>query len=200
MNLSIQKNIILIEKDKSAHFRLNLVTRSVADKWINEKLEGKSHSLFMDCDEDAYLFIYESLPKSDQLTLFAERKQKLPLEQRLDAREIQFPDLYPILAVDNDWHPLMVAWAKPESIQLALETGKGTYFSRSRNKKWVKGEDSGHIQNIIDVWLSLEPFYVIYRVKQTGAACHTGYYSCFFRQMRMGEEPKVIFEHKVGEV
>lgn len=78
---------------------------------------------------------------------------------------------------------LMVAYAKIEQIQATLSTRKATYFSRSRNETWVKGETSGHYQEVIDVKVDCDGDAVLYIVKQIGAACHTNEFSCFYRSI-----------------
>ncbi|MCK5811761.1 MAG: phosphoribosyl-AMP cyclohydrolase [Clostridiales bacterium] len=78
---------------------------------------------------------------------------------------------------------LMVAYAKLEQIQATLLTRKATYFSRSRNQTWVKGETSGHYQEVIDVKVDCDHDAVLYIVNQIGAACHTNEFSCFYRKI-----------------
>jgi phosphoribosyl-AMP cyclohydrolase len=74
---------------------------------------------------------------------------------------------------------LMVAWMDDEALARTLETGKGTYFSRSRNQYWVKGETSGHTQYVHSVRLDCDGDTVLLEVDQVGAACHTGDRTCF---------------------
>jgi phosphoribosyl-AMP cyclohydrolase len=74
---------------------------------------------------------------------------------------------------------LMVAWMDDEALARTLETRKGTYFSRSRNQYWVKGETSGHTQYVHSVRLDCDGDTVLLEVDQVGAACHTGDRSCF---------------------
>ncbi|MFC0108709.1 phosphoribosyl-AMP cyclohydrolase [Kibdelosporangium aridum] len=74
---------------------------------------------------------------------------------------------------------LMVAWMNDEALDLTLTTRKGTYFSRSRQKLWVKGETSGHIQHVHEVRLDCDGDTVLLIVEQQGAACHTGDKTCF---------------------
>lgn len=78
---------------------------------------------------------------------------------------------------------LMVAYAKKEQIRKTIKTGIATYFSRSRNEEWVKGETSGHFQIVSEVKVDCDQDAVLYLVKQQGAACHTGEFSCFYRKM-----------------
>ncbi|TGN17204.1 phosphoribosyl-AMP cyclohydrolase [Leptospira idonii] len=120
----------------------------------------------------------------------------------VDAAELESllekaPDMFPFLALDENDKELMLAWGKISSLREAIVSGHGTYYSRSRNKPWVKGEESGHLQNLNEILISLDPFYVLYKTKQIGAACHTGYYSCFFRQILSNEEVKFVYKDKV---
>jgi phosphoribosyl-AMP cyclohydrolase len=78
---------------------------------------------------------------------------------------------------------LMLAYANREAIEHTLKTGKGTYWSRSRNELWIKGETSGHTQKIVSVSTDCDYDAVLYVVEQTGPACHTGEYTCFHKKM-----------------
>jgi phosphoribosyl-AMP cyclohydrolase len=89
---------------------------------------------------------------------------------------------------------LMIAWMNPESLQETLATGRAVYYSRSRKKLWRKGEESGHVQEVREVFVDCDADAVLLKVKQIGgAACHEGYKSCFFRKVE-GKELKVIAE------
>ena len=79
---------------------------------------------------------------------------------------------------------LMMAWMNRESIQRSLNEGKTVFWSRSRQKYWIKGETSGHVQMIKDVAFDCDGDTLLIQVEQTGAACHEGYKSCFFRSIR----------------
>lgn len=74
---------------------------------------------------------------------------------------------------------LMLAWMNPEALHLTLTTGRATYWSRSRQELWVKGETSGHAQHVREVRLDCDQDTVLVVVDQTGAACHTGEATCF---------------------
>lgn len=76
---------------------------------------------------------------------------------------------------------LMLAWMNAEALQATLDTGRATYWSRSRAKLWVKGETSGHIQEVVEVRVDCDQDAVLLKVRQTGGACHTGRESCFYR-------------------
>ena len=105
---------------------------------------------------------------------------------------IKFDDrgLVPVIAVDDDTDQvLMMAYTNEEALQRTLLSGHATYWSRSRQKLWCKGEESGNIQKITDILLDCDGDTLIYRVKPMGigAACHTGHRSCFYRHWD-GEE------------
>lgn len=89
---------------------------------------------------------------------------------------------------------LMMAYMNNESWKATLQTGKATYWSRSRQKLWLKGEESGHFQLIKDIFIDCDNDTILLRVEQLGeAACHTGYKSCFYRKLS-GEDFVVIGE------
>ena len=89
---------------------------------------------------------------------------------------------------------LMIAWMNREAYEETLRTGKACYFSRSRNKLWRKGEESGNVQEVRGVFIDCDADAILLKVNQIGgAACHEGYKSCFFRQLE-GDELKVIAE------
>lgn len=76
---------------------------------------------------------------------------------------------------------LMLAWMNAEALAATIATGRATYWSRSRSALWVKGETSGHVQDVVEVRVDCDQDAVLLRVKQTGGACHTGRDSCFYR-------------------
>ena len=76
---------------------------------------------------------------------------------------------------------LMLAYVNEEAYNLSLSTGFTHFFSRSRNRLWKKGEESGNVQAIKEVRIDCDNDTVLFKVAQTGAACHTGHYSCFYR-------------------
>jgi phosphoribosyl-AMP cyclohydrolase len=82
---------------------------------------------------------------------------------------------------------LMLAYMNPESYAETLATGRAVYFSRSRNKLWRKGEESGNVQTVKAIYLDCDADTILLKVDQLGgAACHEGYASCFFRQVTPG--------------
>lgn len=76
---------------------------------------------------------------------------------------------------------LMMAYMNAETLRQTLDTGRMTYWSRSRQAVWVKGATSGHTQEVVSVRLDCDGDALLFRVQQTGGACHTGHRSCFFR-------------------
>lgn len=83
---------------------------------------------------------------------------------------------------------LMMAWMDDAALAETLATRRGVYFSRSRSKRWVKGESSGHVQHVRSVEIDCDGDTVLLRVDQTGAACHNGTISCFDTETLLGEE------------
>ena len=93
--------------------------------------------------------------------------------------------LVPAIAVDAYTNEvLMQAYMNEEALRLTLETGRAHYYSRSRGKLWLKGETSGHFQTVVDVYTDCDNDSILLRVIQTGAACHTGSRTCFFRKLK----------------
>ena len=89
---------------------------------------------------------------------------------------------------------LMIAWMNPEAFAETVRTRQAVYFSRSRNRLWRKGEESGNVQEVKSIAIDCDNDAVLLKVKQIGgAACHEGYKSCFFRELD-GEELRVIGE------
>jgi phosphoribosyl-AMP cyclohydrolase len=82
---------------------------------------------------------------------------------------------------------LMVAYMNSESLKTTLETGKAHFWSRSRQKFWMKGESSGHTQEIKEVFIDCDGDCILFKIKQNVAACHTGFRSCFYRKWDEGK-------------
>ncbi|OIN91971.1 MAG: phosphoribosyl-AMP cyclohydrolase [Comamonadaceae bacterium CG1_02_60_18] len=102
---------------------------------------------------------------------------------------------------------LMLAWMNREALQKTIELGRAVYFSRSRNRLWFKGEESGHVQTVHEVRIDCDADVVLLKVTQTGhtpgLACHTGRHSCFYRVHDNGDwktvdpvlkDPKTIYK------
>ncbi len=95
---------------------------------------------------------------------------------------------------------LMLAFMNEEAWESTLSTGRATYYSRSRQKLWIKGETSGHVQMVREIRIDCDNDTVLLKVKQVGdAACHTGYKSCFHKKIENGSiqiSGKLIFDPK----
>jgi phosphoribosyl-AMP cyclohydrolase len=99
--------------------------------------------------------------------------------------------LVPVIAQEQGSNDvLMFAWMNREALQKTAESGRAVYFSRSRERLWFKGEESGHIQNVHEIRLDCDQDVVLLKVTQTGhtpsIACHTGRHSCFFSLLENG--------------
>ncbi|HHB91650.1 MAG TPA: phosphoribosyl-AMP cyclohydrolase [Thioploca sp.] len=105
--------------------------------------------------------------------------------------------LVPTIAQDIETKKvLMLAWMNREALQLTVQQQRAVYWSRSRNKLWFKGEESGQIQYVKDIRLDCDNDVILLLVEQIGVACHTGRYNCFFQQYQNEQwvtiEPVVI--------
>lgn len=101
--------------------------------------------------------------------------------------------LIPAIAQDaSSGEVLMMAWMNGESVQRTLETRKVTYWSRSRQSFWIKGESSGHVQELVDFRFDCDADCLLVLVNQTGAACHTNRRSCFYRSVNEGEVTELM--------
>lgn len=87
---------------------------------------------------------------------------------------------------------LMMAWMNADAVARTLETGRVTYWSRSRQSFWIKGETSGHVQKLVDLRLDCDRDCLLAVVRQTGAACHTNRRSCFYTAVRAGDEVELM--------
>lgn len=96
-----------------------------------------------------------------------------------------------VIAIAQDYQTndiLMVAFMNKEAVEASLKTKKAHYYSTSRKKQWLKGESSGNVQTIKEVYIDCDADAIILKVDQKGAACHEGYRSCFFRQLDIEQE------------
>ena len=123
--------------------------------------------------------------------------------------ELKFNEqgLIPAIVQDADTgEVLMMAWMNEEAYNETLQTGRAVYFSRSRNKLWRKGEESGNVQMVKEIFIDCDKDTLLIKVEQIGgAACHEGYKSCFFRQITpdgvkvIGDrvfDPKEVYKKK----
>lgn len=123
----------------------------------------------------------------------------------LDAVHWDQDGLVPAIAQDAaSGRVLMVAWMNREALALTVEKGEAVYWSRSRNRLWHKGEESGHTQKVSEIRLDCDEDVIVLKVEQHGGiACHTGRQSCFYRVLREGawvavdpvlKDPKDIYQ------
>ena len=92
--------------------------------------------------------------------------------------------LLPVIAQDSEsGEVLMLAYMNEQSFAETLQTGQATYWSRSRGKLWRKGEQSGHVQTVKEIYVDCDQDTILLKVEQQGPACHEGYRSCFSRQL-----------------
>ncbi|MGR3570764.1 phosphoribosyl-AMP cyclohydrolase [Brevirhabdus sp.] len=112
-----------------------------------------------------------------------------------DPASLRFDDrgLIPAIAQDHDnGEVLMMAWMNAQSLAKTLETGRVTYWSRSRNALWAKGETSGNVQDLVELRIDCDRDCLLLRVRQTGPACHTNRRSCFYTALRDGDETEIM--------
>lgn len=112
-----------------------------------------------------------------------------------DAETLKYDDrgLVPAIAQDAaTGEILMMAWMNAESVRRTLESGKVTYWSRSRQSFWVKGETSGHVQKLVEMRIDCDRDCLLVLVDQAGPACHTNRRSCFYTAVRNGREVEIM--------
>jgi len=149
---------------------------SIADMVYSETyslslLKSETSRVFVDCDEDSVLVLTENPP----LTRVFSEIHTMP-------EILQNDFLIPAVSVDRSGIALMQAFVNRESLELCLKTGFAHYYSRSRKKLWKKGEDSGHVQKILSIKAPDDCSFFVFISEQISGACHTGYYSCFYRE------------------
>lgn len=112
-----------------------------------------------------------------------------------DPATLKYSDqgLIPAIAQDHEsGEVLMMAWMNAEAVARTLESGKVTYWSRSRQAFWVKGESSGHVQELVDFRVDCDRDCLLVLVRQTGPACHTNRRTCFYTAVRDGAEVELM--------
>jgi phosphoribosyl-ATP pyrophosphohydrolase/phosphoribosyl-AMP cyclohydrolase len=109
------------------------------------------------------------------------------MKVQLDKLKFDANGLIPAIIQDHTTHEvLMMAWMNRDSLGKTIESGKTHFFSRSRNKLWLKGESSGHVQHVKSIRTDCDKDCLLIEVEQIGAACHDGYYSCFYSEFSSG--------------
>ena len=107
----------------------------------------------------------------------------------LDTIEWNEQGLIPVITQEASTRDVLtLAWINREALAKTVECGEAVYWSRSRQKLWHKGEESGHIQKIVDIRLDCDNDALIYLVEQKGLACHTGRHSCFYPQLQKSDK------------
>lgn len=122
------------------------------------------------------------------------------IDELLDA--VKYDDKGLVTAVAQDWENgqvLMVAFMNREALRNTLERRVACYWSRSRGKLWIKGETSGHFQKIRNIYFDCDMDAVVMKIEQVGGACHTGYRSCFYREVTPEGELNVVGEKVFDE-
>ncbi len=112
-----------------------------------------------------------------------------------DAASLTYNDagLIPAIAQDHaSGEVLMMAWMNAEAVERTLSTGRVTYWSRSRQTFWIKGEQSGHIQELVDFRVDCDRDCLLVLVKQSGPACHTNRRTCFYTAIRESSEVELM--------
>ena len=115
----------------------------------------------------------------------------MPNEISFDPATLKYDErgLVPAIAQDSETGDvLMMAWMNAEAVAQTLSTGKVTYWSRSRQAFWIKGETSGHTQELVSLSVDCDRDCLLAKVRQTGPACHTGRKSCFYTDITEGSE------------
>ena len=121
------------------------------------------------------------------------------MDKITDAIKWDGQGLIPVVVQDELTHDVvMVAYMNAEALELTLSTGKAHYYSRSRKKLWLKGETSGHFQEVRSICLDCDGDTLLLKIDQKKAACHMGYWSCFFRTWKEGwtEIGEKVFDEK----
>lgn len=119
----------------------------------------------------------------------------MKIEEFLDGLKYDSNGLIPGVVQDNDnGDVLMVAYMNRDAIKQTLTSGRACFWSRSRQKFWIKGETSGNIQKVKHVYVDCDKDCFVIKVDQTGAACHKGYRTCFFREVDAEGNETIIAE------
>ena len=116
-------------------------------------------------------------------------------DMSFDPATLKYDDkgLIPAIAQDHaTGDVLMMAWMNAEAVAQTLKTGRVTYWSRSRQAFWIKGETSGHVQRLIEMRVDCDRDCLLVLIEQTGPACHTNRRSCFYTAVRGGDEIEIM--------
>jgi len=119
----------------------------------------------------------------------------------MDLEQIKFGDngLVPVIVQDaGSGQVLMFAYANKDALKKTVDTGRSHFWSRSREKLWMKGEESGNVQEVKEIFYDCDMDTILYLVDQTGVACHTGEESCFYRSLDGDKEAPVFGSSNSG--
>ena len=122
------------------------------------------------------------------------------MSEKTILESVKFDDKGLVTAVVQDadnGEVLMVAYLNRDALEKTLKTGKIHFYSRSRNKMWIKGEESGHTQELVEIRVDCDQDCVLFRARQNVAACHKGYRSCFYRRVKTGTGEMEVVEERV---
>jgi len=121
------------------------------------------------------------------------------LKNRDIISQIKFDKKGLVVAIvqDDKGEVLMVAYMNSEALIKTIETRRMHYYSRSRKKLWLKGEESGNFQVLKDIYIDCDNDALLFVIEQKGGACHKGYYSCFFRKLQKEDDSFCEVEDKI---
>lgn len=124
-----------------------------------------------------------------------ENNSSLALNEVIEQLAFNDQGLIPVITQDaKTKNMLMFAWMNKEALQITLVTQKMTYWSRSRQKLWVKGETSGHVQKVVAMSFDCDGDAILCQVEQQGAPCHTGRQSCFYLNVEADNQQVIVKE------
>ena len=115
------------------------------------------------------------------------------MDEQLAKLKFDANGLIPAIVQDHKTgEVLMMAWMNRDALDKTIETGKTHFYSRSRGKQWLKGETSGHVQHVKSIRTDCDSDVILISAEQVGAACHDGYYSCFYREHQPAGDWKIV--------
>lgn len=116
--------------------------------------------------------------------MYNKQTKKVDSENILSHIRFDEKGLVTAIVQDMAGEVVMLAYMNGEAFLKTVQTGRMHYYSRSRNKLWLKGEESGNFQTVKEIYIDCDGDALLFRVEQKGGACHKGYYSCFFRRLK----------------
>ncbi len=138
---------------------------------INLQKKNVGSEIFIDCDEDSFLLKMKCNLTGNE-------------KEITSTSEVEIKGLVPFIAIDPEGVILMQAFGNTNALDLSIQSGFAHYYSRSRNKLWKKGEESGNLQKISKIsYLEKTPA-IIFKIQKRIPSCHTGFYSCYYRKLR----------------